>query len=180
MKESAPTLIDIFTINEKTPEEQHPDNWKLFQDKLQKEIKGIKWTASLRDIALKLADLLDISIPDILTNCWKKSEELKKILDESTQSPEEKFELILTEHSIVSEHKPYIELRFNNAPIYKIKFDINVFFNLNAFIVKIQRGEIYQIDSGQCEVNGTVVWEGIKLLEKKLEPLKLPTLIILQ
>jgi hypothetical protein len=177
MNSITPTLNNVFSVTKETPRKHLPDNWQLFKERLRKEVKGIKWTASVSDIVSKIAELLDIKISKIFTDCWKKSEELKKVLEESKKSPDEKFEIELTEHSINSEHNPYIELRFNNASIYKIKFDINMFFTVKGFILKIQQGDIYEINSGECEAKGTISWEGIKLLEKKLEPLELPTLI---
>ena len=177
MNNSVPTLNDIFSVTKETPQIHLYENWKSFKDRLQKEDKGVKWTASLPDIVAKITELLDIRVPKIFTDCWKKSEELKNVFEESSRSPDEKYELELTEHSIVSKHKPYIELRFNNTPIYKINFDIEIFFNVKGFILKIQRGEITEIISGQCDVKGTIGWEGIKLLEKKMETLSLPKLI---
>ena len=83
----------------------------------------------------------------------------------------------MTEHTITSEHHPFIEVRFKNALLYKIVFDVNLLFKIKGFILKIQKGEIIEVYSGMCEAEGNIKWEGIKLLEKKFEPLTLPKLI---
>ena len=175
MSETMTTVNDLFPVTDETKQKDpHDDNWKKFKEKLAKEIQGVKWTASKFDIAEKVAELLDIKIPSIFLSSWKKSEEIKKILEESIKSPEEKFEINLSEHSITSDHKPYIEVMFKNMPVYKIEFDLNLSFKLDGFIIKIQNGKIYGIDSGVCKAQGTLCWEKIQLLEKKLEPIKLP------
>jgi hypothetical protein len=177
MNNSTPTLKDVFQVTEQTPEQQYSDNWKKFDERIHKEVKGIRWTATLSDIAAKLADLLDIDVLKIFTDSWEKSEELKKTLKESQKSPDDKFELNLTEHSINSKHTPSIELRFNKVTVYTIKFNINVSFTVKGFVLKIHQGKIYEIKSGQCQAEGVVSWEGVELLEKKLTSIDLPTLI---
>ena len=180
MSETMTTVNELFPVtNETKQKDSHDDNWKKFKEKITKEIKGVKWTASKFDILEKIAQLLDIKIPSIFLSSWKKSDEIKKILEESAASPEEKFEINLSEHSITSDHKPYIEVMFKNMPVYKIEFDLNLSFKLDGFSIKIQNGNIYGIDSGVCNAKGTLSWEKIKLLEKKLEPIKLPGTILL-
>ena len=176
MSENFPSVNDgVFLFTKETQAKKSSDeNWKLFKERVAKEIKGVKWVASKFDIAEKVAELLDIKIPSIFLSSWKKSEELKKILDESIKSPEEKFEVNLSEHTITSEHKPCIEVMFKNMSIYKIEFDLNLSFTLESFMLKIQNGNIYGIEPGVCKAQGTLSWEKIKLLEKKLEPVKLP------
>lgn len=175
MSETMTTVNDLFPVIDETKQKDpHDDNWKKFKEKLTKEIKGVKWTASKFEIIEKIEQLLDIKIPSIFLSSWKKSEEIKKILEESIKSPEEKFEINLSEHSITSAHKPYIEVMFKNVPVYKIEFDLNLTFTLEGFMIKIQNGKINEIGSGVCKAQGTLSWEKIQLLEKKLEPIKLP------
>ena len=180
MSETLTTVSDLFPVTDEAKQkDSHDDNWKKFKEKITKEIKGVKWTASKLEIFEKITQLLDIKIPSIFLSSWKKSDEIKKILEESAASPEEKFEINLSEHSITSDHKPYIEVMFKNMPVYKIEFDLNLSFKLDGFSIKIQNGNIYGIDSGVCKAQGTLSWEKIQLLEKKLEPIKLPGTILL-
>ena len=176
MSEKLPSVNDeVFLFTKETQAKKSSDeNWKLFKEKVAKEIKGIKWVASKFDIAEKVAELLDIKIPSIFLSSWKQSDEIKKLLDQSAKSPEEKFEVNLSEHTITSDHTPFIEVMFKNMPVYKIEFDLNLSFTLDGFILKIQNGIIYGIDTGICNARGTLSWEKIKLLEKKSEPIKLP------
>jgi hypothetical protein len=176
MSEKLPSVNDeVFLFTKETrAKKSSGENWKLFKERVAKEIKGIKWVASKFDIAEKVAELLDIKIPSIFISSWKKSEEIKKIIEDSIKSPEEKFEVNLSEHTITSEHKPYIELMLKNVQVYKIEFDLNLSFTLDSFMLKIQNGIIYGIDPGVCNAQGTLSWEKIKLLEKKSEPIKIP------
>jgi hypothetical protein len=175
MNESVPAVDELFSLPKETElKDPQNENWRRFKERVTKEIKGIKWTGSKFDIIPRIAELLDIKIPTIFLSSWKKSEEIKKIMEESVSSPEEKFELNLSQHDITSEHKPYVEVNIKNMPVYKIEFDLNLTFTLEGFIIKIQNGNIYQIDSGICKAKGTLSWEKIQLLEKSLGPIKFP------
>ena len=151
------------------------DDWTSFKEKLGKEVKGIKWVATTRQLVPKIFELLNIKIPDILLKTWDKAEKLKKQLEESYKNPDETFYLELTDHSIKSEYKPYFEIRINNIPQpKKIEFIIEILFNLKGFELKIQKGKIVEIKTGVCDVEGKLKLEELVLAEKKLEPINLP------
>jgi hypothetical protein len=175
MSESVQNVSELFSLTkDSTQKETTNENWQKLKERVTKEVKGVKWTGSKFDIIPRVAELLDIKIPTIFLSTWKKSDEIKKILKESASAPEEKFELNLSQHEITSEHKPYIEVSIKNMAVYKIEFDLNLTFTIEGFFIKIQNGNIYQIDSGICKAKGTLSWEKIQLLEKSLEPIKLP------
>src|SRR5258706_14537106 len=74
--ESAPTIREIFALPEKDTDPSD-DRWKEFQERIEKEVKGIKWTTAMPDLAAKIWEVLDINIPNVLVAAWKKSQELQ-------------------------------------------------------------------------------------------------------
>src|SRR5438094_9440955 len=60
----APTVREIFALPDKgaAPSDE---GWKAFRDKLSEEAKGVKWTAAMPDLAEKICEVLEISIPNI-------------------------------------------------------------------------------------------------------------------
>jgi hypothetical protein len=78
--ESAPTVREIFALPEKETDPSD-DRWKEFQERIDKEVKSIKWTAAMPDLASKVCELLDIKIPNILVAAWKKAKELQTVLE---------------------------------------------------------------------------------------------------
>lgn len=181
MSESVPRVNELFSLTKMNiQKETSNENWQKLKERVTKEIKGIKWTASKFEIIEKIFELLNIEVPSIFVSTWKKSDEIKKVIADSLASPEEKFEVNLSEHEIDSEHHPYIEIVIKNAPVYKIEFDLKLTFILEGFMLKIQNGNIYEIGAGACKSMGTLNWEKIKLLEKNLEPIKLPGSILIK
>src|SRR5437899_2870689 len=63
--DSGPTVREVFALPEKDTDPRSAE-WKTFQERISKEVKGVKWTAAMPDLAQKVCELLDIKIPNIL------------------------------------------------------------------------------------------------------------------
>ncbi len=146
----------------------------LIKEKISEVAKEIKWDVALREIVIKIVDLLDIPIPDILAKAWKKYTSLLEYLNKSEFSPDETVLVPLAEHTIESEHHPYIEVLANDVPIGKIEFEIDVALKLKGIVLKVRDRKIKEIQTGECEGSGTVKCENHIILEKKLGGISLP------
>ena len=171
--EPAPTLRQVFSLPEKETDPTD-DRWQAFQERVNKEIKGIKWTSATPDLAAKVGELLDVKIPDVLITAWKKVRDIQAVLEKSKATPDETIYLELAQHTINSEHKPSIDVKIKGATVKKIELVIQLGFNLKGFLLKIQNGAISEVQTGQCEAKGTIKYGGLTVAEKKLEPIKLP------
>ena len=170
------TVRDIFALPEARETEHAPEGWKAFQEKISKEVKGLK-VAAMPDLAAKMGELFDIPIPDIFLTSWKKANVLQTLLEESKKTPETVMELELSEHTINSQHKPHIEVRVQNTTIKKLEFILRLVFRVKGFVLKIQNGAIKEMRTGLCDARGTMEYQGLIIAEKKLAPIHLPGLI---
>jgi hypothetical protein len=82
--------------------------------------------------------------------------------------------LELAEHSINCDQKPHIEMRIKDLPVKKIQFTVKLLFKLKGFVLKVQNGAIREMQTGACEVKGSVHYAGQVIMEKKLSPITLP------
>lgn len=171
--EPAPTLRQIFSLPEKE-EDPSDDRWDAFQERVSQEIKSIKWTSTIPDLAPKVCELLDIKIPDVLIAAWKKVADIQAVIEKSKKTPDETVYLELAQHTINSEHKPSIDVKIKGATVKKIELVIQLGFNLKGFLLKIQNGAVTEMQTGQCEAKGTIKYGGLPVAEKKLAPIKLP------
>ena len=171
--DSAPTLREIFSLPEKETDPSD-DRWKSFQETVGKEVKGVRWIASMPDLAPKVCELLDIRVPDILVTAWKKVQDLQKVLEESKQTPNKIVYLELAEHTIDYQTKPSIDVKIKRATVKKLELPIQLGFKLRGFVLKIQNGGIREMQTGNCEAKGTIKYGTLTVAEKKLEPIKLP------
>ena len=174
--DSSLTVREIFSLPEKDTD-LSDDRWKEFRDRVNKEVKGIKWTRAMPDLAEKVCELLNIKIPDILVAAWKKAKELQTVLEKSKATPDEVLYLELAEHTINSDHKPSIDVRIKGATVKKIELGVQLGFKLRGFVLKIQNGAMMEMQTGNCEAKGTINYGSLTIAEKQLEPIRLPVSI---
>ena len=134
----------------------------------------VTWPLALNKISEKTEDLLDISVPDILVSAWNKYFVLLKYLDKKKYPPNETFLVPLLEHTVKSQHHPFIELIINNVSITKLDFDINVSLTLKGMVLKIQDGKVLEISTGNCKGKGTVKCHKLLILEKETRTFSMP------
>lgn len=179
MSESSPTVRDVFELPQPgTPEEESP-RWQSLREWMSKEVAGIK-KAGLPDLTAKVAELLEVPLPDIFLTSWKKTNLLKERLEESRKSPETALHLELGEHTINSQHRPHIEVRVKKMPVKKLEFTLRLMFKLKGFILKVQNGAVTEVQTGSCEIRGTLEYQGLTIAEKKSTPITLPGRISLE
>ena len=172
MSETANTVRDVLLLPEADPKKPG-SKWKELHEKLGTEVKGIKWV-SMPDLVARIGELLEIEIPDLLLGAWKKCDELQAALEETRKSPALKIHVGMSEHTIVSEHSPYIEMRLAKMPAQKIPFKLKLTFKLKACELLVQGGLIKQARPGACEIEGTLSQGLLVLATRKLGPIKLP------
>jgi len=172
--ESPVTMREVFDLPKQGETDSQPDRWDLVEKQIKKEVKDVKFPAALHDLGPKICELFDVPLPNILVTSWKKVGGLQALLEKSRNAPEEVMYLELADHAINSEHKPHLEMRIKDLPVKKIEFVVKLVFNLKAFVVKVQNGAIQEIQTGACEVKGTISYAGQVIAEKKLTPIKLP------
>ena len=174
MTEPAVTLRDVFELPANGQADSEPGRWKAVQDRIAKEVKEVKLPAKIRDLGPKICELFDVPLPNVLVASWKKVGTLQAILEKSRNSPDEVMYLELAQHSINCDQKPYIEMRIKELPVKKIEFTVKLLFNLKGFVLKVQGGAIREVQTGACEVKGTVSYAGQVILEKRLSRITLP------
>ena len=137
----------------------------------------VKWPTAFSEITKKLANLLDVGIPDIMTTAWNKHQFLRKYLDRDKYSPGKSILVSLAKHTVKSQHHPSIEVFVNEQLVGKVDFAITVSLAFEGLTLKIQDGRIMEIITGSCIGKGAVSCEGYTLIERGTAPFRLPDTI---
>jgi hypothetical protein len=174
MAEPTTTISDVFNLPK--PGEPDPETyrWEAVQKRIKEEVKGVKFPAALSELGPKICELFNVPLPDVLVTSWKKVDDLRARLEKSRNVPDKVEYLELAQHTINCDQKPYLEMRLKDMPVKKIQFAVKLVFTLKGFVLKIQGGAIQEIQTGACEVKGTISYAGQVIVEKKLSPIKLP------
>lgn len=168
------TIREVFDLPKAGDKDAQPNRWQVVEERIKKEVKDVKFPAALHDLGPKICELFNVPLPDVMVTSWKKVGGLQELLEKSRKSPDEVMYIELAQHSINSEHKPHLEMRIKDLPVKKIEFLVKLVFNLKGFVLKVKAGAIQEIQTGACEVKGTLSYAGQVIVEKKLTPIKLP------
>jgi len=144
------------------------------KEHLAEKHQGLQWSYVWGMVIDKVGTLLDFELKEVLLASWKKSEEILNCLDSTASSPDETKAVALAGHTIRSSHKPKLAVKLNGNKIGEILFSLDLALKLEGFILKIQGGEIREIQTGTCQGSGTFKCEDFVILEKKTGPIQLP------
>lgn len=144
------------------------------KDSIAKEIKGLRWNYAREEIMEKIGDLMDVSLVGVMGAAWKKYEALLKYADSEKYPPDEMILAPLAEHTLTSEHHPYLEILINDQSVVKIEFTITLALSLDGFVLKIQDTKIKGIQVGSIEGNGTITMGETVLVEKGFDAISIP------
>ena len=174
MSDSSLNLRRLLSFPDPNAKSPPSNQWQEFQSRLGREIKTIKWPAAMPDLASKIGELFNVELPNLLVSSWKKAGELQEALEESRKSPDEVVVLNLAEHEITNEYHPYLEIRIAGMPLpKKIEFKVQIVTTLKGINLKIQAGNITEIQAGSCDFEGKVKYQDLKIAEKKIGPIEL-------
>ncbi len=180
MTNSEATLQEVFAadeieINEADRErlEQDQDILSIKQDIIE-DFSRKHWQSAVSELGATLVGCLDIGIPDILINAWKKTNELSRYCDTQQYPPGESVLVPLAAHVIESEHHPYIEIFIKDRRIGKIEFTARLEFKLQGFLLRVQDCKIKSITTGTCQANGSIQLKGLKIAEVESKEIALP------
>lgn len=174
------TLCDFFSFTEKGLSKKRllamesTVGISKIKKALQEKAREIKWPMAFDEISKKIDELLNIDLAYIMVRAWNKYRILLKYRDREKYPPTETLLVPLAEHTIRSQHHPYIEILINDTQVGKIVFNINISLSLKGIILKIQDGRIKGIRTGTCKGKGRVKLEDIVILERETESITLP------
>jgi hypothetical protein len=166
MTESAYPLSSQFTdLNPRLGNSGTPEG-KALAERIRAQLPGVEWVATKFDLVGKIAEILDLEVPDILVKFWEKSEEITAALARSAARPKERIDLGLGEHTIVSTLQPKLDVSVGvgpNAVTYPIEFGLALTFTLRDTGLMLKDGHITGIYTGSCEVEGVLKLDDLEL-----------------
>jgi hypothetical protein len=166
MSEDNPTLKDLFVPSKL--ERRMPG----LEQALIKNSTIIKWDAVQDVLADKVLEMLDVPLLGVLLSAWKKYREVKNIAGPEGRSATEKVSL--AQHTLKSEHHPYLEIRLKGVPVETLHFTVVVELVLEGFILTIQDRKITPVETGRMKGQGSLALETSVILEKEFSSIGLP------
>lgn len=144
---------------------------------LRGRVPGPFWSSARRAIDQALQQLLGIPMSQIIAGGWNQYRTLIEYRDRKKHPAEEVALVPLGEHTITSTHQPKIEIYLNDQRIGSLDFEIKLALEIEAAILKIQDGKIWEVEAGSCRGGGTLMFGLAVLFERKTGKVRLPSVI---
>lgn len=144
------------------------------REKISGAVGKTVWPNAFDEISRKTTDLLDMNLIDLLLGAWNKYQGLKKYLDKEKYPPTQSVLVPLAEHTVRSEHRPYVEVLVNDEIIATITFHVALVFTVRGALLLVQDGKIKSVKTGEIKGKGTVKCEEALLLEQDFRTISLP------
>ena len=171
------TLADLFgpEVQDLAPRVEVALNTDMelrsLKEKFTQMLQKFEVGALSRTIGSKVQELLDVDISDVLGSAWSKSKEIREAIKKTKLDTNETELIPLMEHTIESEHRPYVEIRHGQNVLVRVTFQVSLEIRVKGAQIRIEKGAIQEIVSGEANVVGLLKLGGAKLLEKKIESL---------
>jgi len=81
---------------------------------------------------------------------------------------------VLLDHTVKSEHHPYVDVLQNDVAIARLEFSVHLELQLEGVLVRVRGGRIDGLLAGRIKAKGTVKLGEFVLVERKLRPIAIP------
>jgi hypothetical protein len=173
-------MKDLFGVErDKAPVVQRDrfDNAKStteLKENLAKKSKLIQWDAVKDVLAEKTVEMLDIPMVNVLFPAWKKYREIMEFADPEKHPPGETSLVSLAEHTVKTEHHPYLQVSYREFEFPKLEFTLSAELTLQGIVLRIQDGKIKEIKEGTMKGKGSLLLEKESVIERPFGSYDLP------
>ena len=141
---------------------------------LAKAVPGLPLGPIIEGVSKGLETALDVPISSMLAGAWDRARELRAAMKETRDSEKEAVLLPLLDHTMTSEHRPYVDVVLNGTAIARLVFPLTVTFHLEGIVLRIAKGRIADVLAGQMTIKATLKFSEFVLIEKALPPITIP------
>ncbi len=117
-----------------------------------------------------IAGSFDMTLGGILAAAWSKRRELHKFLEK----PEATNYLRLAKHVVNSDHKPEVEVLFNEKVVAKFQFEVKFKLEIDGANLMIHEGMIKKVTAVSGKGSCTISYKGYELYKKESQQIDLP------
>jgi hypothetical protein len=135
---------------------------------------NVIWPEVRREVATRLAEILDVDISDVVVEAWEKAQEFREYTDPELHPPDETIMTELAEHTIEVDYHPLLEFLLNDNALPAVQLDIILSLIVKGLILKIRDGKVREMTAGSIIGQGRLETAGLTILEKQTEEILLP------
>lgn len=121
-------------------------------------------TAAFRLVDQRVAEALQgqlsTDVGDLVLQGWRKWRELVAAAERSRDAPGQHEEVVLTEHTITSTHRPAVDVIVDGSLVATLTFELTVSLMLRSVIAIVEKGRLTALRGGDVLAGACVSLEG--------------------
>lgn len=118
--------------------------------------------ATALEVAAAAVKLLDLNLLDLLTEGWRRYDQLVDAARRSVADPATTELVALATHHVTCRRRPYVDLVLDSVTLTTVDLDLTVLFDLKMLQAAIKAGKIVALHTGRCDVSATLKVDGIE------------------
>ncbi|MFZ5623593.1 MAG: hypothetical protein ACOY71_04075 [Gemmatimonadota bacterium] len=177
MPGDSPTLADLFGLGTEQAQEQVAKDldasgalWAV-EHGLSRAVPPGAHAAASAQLAAALAKLLDIPLIEILAGAWRGVMEFRKCLYDP---PGQRRVVAFNRHTVMSEHKPTVDVLLNGQPLVSLVFDVKAGIAFEQAAVVVQDRRFREFRPGIARFEATLGLSDVELLKRTSKDYRLP------
>jgi hypothetical protein len=119
------------------------------------------------EIAALAHGLLDLDLADVVVAGWCKFADLTAAAKRTLATPGSAEIVELATHCITWTHNPQVAVLVNGTRVATVRFDMSIKFTIKGLVAAVHHGRLARLDSGGCDVTGTLAAEGRQLAKRQ-------------
>jgi len=127
-------------------------------------------------IATAAHSLLGLDLGDLVVAGWCKFSDLTVAAKRTIAAPGSAEVVELAAHCITWTHSPQVEVLVNETRVATVRFDLSMRFKVKALVATVRDGYLVRLNSGGCDVTGTLAAQGRQLAKREAH-FQLPLLL---
>jgi hypothetical protein len=147
---------------------------------LAKAVPGLPLGPIVEGVSKGLQDALDVPISSVLGGAWNRARELRAAILQTRDSDKTAVLVPLLDHTITSEHRPYVDVVLNGTALARLVFPLKLSLQVEGAVLRVAKGRMTDVMAGQLKVKATLKFAEFVLFEKALSPIPIPGALALE
>ena len=123
--------------------------------------------AAVTEVRAAAANLLNVSLIDMLIAGWLKYHELTSAARRTLTAPGSSEVVSLADHRVTAAWQPFIKVLVDGRPVATIQLGISVVFDVSALLAGIKAGLLAAVHTGHCDITATLAIDGTDVLARR-------------
>ena len=131
------------------------------------KLSGAGLHAVGEQIATVAHGLLDLDLGDLLTQGWRRFDDLTDAARRTVENPGSREVVDLVTHTISSTSNPHVELLVDEVRVATLGFDLDLGLTVKGAVATVYGGRMVALHTGVCDVVGSISAQGRELVSRQ-------------